>query len=102
MKFYLQIVKGPKIPEPIKLKERNIIGRGSEADITIVEKGISRKHLLIEVKVDKIYLTDLGSSNGTTIGDERLKPNEPYEFTTFFMPIMVGSSVSIQIQTTPF
>jgi hypothetical protein len=45
----------------------NIIGRGSESDLQLLDQGVSRKH--INVEYDGAYATvhDLGSTNGTTI-----------------------------------
>jgi hypothetical protein len=45
----------------------NVIGRGSESDLQLLDQGVSRKH--INVDYDGVYATvhDLGSTNGTTI-----------------------------------
>jgi hypothetical protein len=45
----------------------NIIGRGSESNLQLLDQGVSRKH--INVDYDGVYATvhDLGSTNGTTI-----------------------------------
>ena len=45
----------------------NVIGRGSESDLQLLDQGVSRKH--INVEYDGAYATvhDLGSTNGTTI-----------------------------------
>lgn len=41
--------------------------------------GISRLHASIRAVSKKVYVTDLGSSNGTWINGERIAPNKPYE-----------------------
>ena len=41
--------------------------------------GISRLHASLRVVSEKVYVTDLGSSNGTWINGERISPNKPYE-----------------------
>lgn len=45
----------------------NVIGRGSEADLQLLDQGISRRHL--DIQYDGSFATayDLGSTNGTTI-----------------------------------
>jgi len=45
----------------------NVIGRGSEADLQLLDQGISRRHL--DIQYDGTFATayDLGSTNGTTI-----------------------------------
>jgi len=53
--------------------EVTIIGRGSEADIVVPDTGISRKHIKLEVTEFGTILTDLGSTNGTYVEDQRVK-----------------------------
>jgi hypothetical protein len=48
------------------------LGRGTEVDIQIHDPGISRKHLSITVD-EKLIVTDLGSTNGTFLGTERVQ-----------------------------
>jgi hypothetical protein len=47
---------------------RTIIGRGSEADITVDDSGISRKHLEILWDGKHGQARDLGSTNGSKLG----------------------------------
>ena len=54
------------------LGERTVIGRGSEADITIDDTGISRKHLEIVWDGRRAEARDLGSTNGSTLNGARL------------------------------
>ena len=48
------------------------LGRGTEVDIQIHDPGISRKHLSITVN-EKVVVTDLNSTNGTFLGNERVQ-----------------------------
>ncbi len=86
------IFPGPKI----------IIGRGTDADLQIKEDSIGRKHLLIElVNKNKIMITDLGSVNGTYLGEDKIPPQTPTEFDTFFLPIFLGKKISIVLELIP-
>ncbi|GAA2750784.1 FhaA domain-containing protein [Amnibacterium kyonggiense] len=62
------------------LGERTVIGRGSEADITVDDPGISRRHLEIVWDGRRAEARDLGSTNGSTLNGARLThaalPNE--------------------------
>lgn len=49
------------------LKSRTIIGRGSEADITVDDSGISRKHVEILWNGSRAEVNDLGSTNGSQL-----------------------------------
>ena len=68
-----------------------MLGRGSNCDIVAVAPGISRQHLQIEFEDGQVYLTDLGSSNGTKVGDDQLEQKKRTLFETFFLPIAPGS-----------
>lgn len=49
------------------LKSRTIIGRGSDADITVDDTGISRKHVEILWDGTRAEVNDLGSTNGSQL-----------------------------------
>lgn len=51
---------------------RTIVGRGSEADITIDDTGISRKHLEILWDGHRAEARDLGSTNGSRLNGQPL------------------------------
>lgn len=48
-------------------KGRTVIGRGSEADITVNDSGTSRKHVEILWDGSHAQVTDLGSTNGSKL-----------------------------------
>jgi hypothetical protein len=50
----------------------NIIGRGTDSDLQLLDQGISRRHL--DVQFDGHYATayDLGSTNGTTVNGHEI------------------------------
>ncbi|BDZ48711.1 hypothetical protein GCM10025867_09520 [Frondihabitans sucicola] len=48
-------------------KGRTVIGRGSEADITVQDTGTSRKHVEILWDGTRAQATDLGSTNGSKL-----------------------------------
>jgi len=49
------------------VKARTVIGRGSDADITVADAGTSRKHVEILWDGERGMVRDLGSTNGSTI-----------------------------------
>jgi hypothetical protein len=51
---------------------RTVIGRGTDADITVEDTGISRKHLEILWNGQQAEARDLGSTNGSTLNGARL------------------------------
>jgi pSer/pThr/pTyr-binding forkhead associated (FHA) protein len=50
----------------------NIIGRGTDSDLQLLDQGISRRH--VDIQYDGHYATayDLGSTNGTTVNGHEI------------------------------
>jgi hypothetical protein len=77
------------ISEPIVLQpaKQIVLGRGGtdsdfQPDLDLspfaaVEKGVSRRHVMISRSEQTLTITDLGSANGTHLNGQRLQPNEP-------------------------
>ena len=53
-------------------KSRTVIGRGSEADITVDDSGTSRKHIEILWDGKRGQVNDLGSTNGSKLNGQPL------------------------------
>jgi hypothetical protein len=45
----------------------NVIGRGSESDLQLLDQGVSRRHVDIQYDGRRATVYDLGSTNGTTV-----------------------------------
>jgi hypothetical protein len=54
-------------------RARTVIGRGSEADITVEDTGISRRHLQITWDGVRAQVEDLGSTNGSQLNGQPVK-----------------------------
>ncbi|WP_460942348.1 FhaA domain-containing protein [Okibacterium endophyticum] len=54
-------------------KSRTVIGRGSDADITIDDSGTSRKHVEILWDGERAQVRDLGSTNGSELNGRRIQ-----------------------------
>ena len=50
-----------------------VIGRSAPADIIVAGSAVSRSHCKIELAGDKLRVTDLNSTNGTYIDNDRIK-----------------------------
>ena len=76
----LYILGGPDKGKSFAL-ERDLVtvGRGSESNIRVRDKSVSRRHLEIIRKGDKYFIKDLKSKNGTYVNDEQIKPEKPFE-----------------------
>jgi two-component system, cell cycle response regulator len=73
------------------------IGRGTEADIWVEDTGVSRRHARITCRSDgRYFVEDLGSTNGTFIGSQRvdlceIRPGDR---------IQIGPHVTLRFQIT--
>ncbi|MCP4148686.1 MAG: FHA domain-containing protein [bacterium] len=96
MKISLAVIKGARAGYIYHLdKPYVLIGRG-KVDLIIPDKEISRKHVAIEVRNDKIFLRDLGSTNGTQINSQKVSIIEVHDQTEF----KVGQT-TLMVITTP-
>ncbi len=75
-KISIAVIKGARAGFIYHLnKPYVLIGRG-KVDLIIPDKEVSRKHLAVEVRDDKIFLRDMGSTNGTFVNSERISISE--------------------------
>lgn len=83
----LHIIRSGQIL-PLNGPGEYIVGRVSEGqsilpDIdlepyTAYESGVSRLHARIRIEEHTMWITDLGSANGTRLNNEKLTPNQDY------------------------
>ena len=55
------------------MKGRTVIGRGSEADLTLDDSGASRRHAEVQWDGSRARVRDLGSTNGTQLNGAPVK-----------------------------
>lgn len=78
------------------------IGRGTENDLVLAYSNISRNHARITCQGQSYYVTDLGSANGTYLGDAKLEPNVP-KLWQWGRPLKIGDITInlIQVESQP-
>lgn len=93
----IEVLVGSEDPIIFPLKTSKVLlGSGENCDIILSSTGISRKHITITSEDDHFYVTDMGSTNGTFINEERLVPGRRVEFTSFF-PVRLGDNVLVSL-----
>ena len=50
----------------------HVLGRDPDVEIFLNSPGVSRRHALITISADRATIEDLGSKNGTFVGDQRV------------------------------
>ncbi|MCI0470341.1 MAG: zinc-ribbon domain-containing protein [Candidatus Aminicenantes bacterium] len=96
LKISIAVIKGARAGYIYHLdKPYVLMGRG-KVDLIIPDKEVSRKHLAIEVRSDKVFLRDLGSTNGTFIDGEKVSITEIHDQTEFKM-----GQTTLMLITTP-
>jgi predicted Zn finger-like uncharacterized protein len=94
-KLSLACIAGPEAGRIFEIdRARMVIGRAG-SDVLLNDPECSRQHAAIEVSDDKVFLVDLGSTNGTYVSDKRISQLELENRSEFD----VGSSTLMLIRT---
>jgi pSer/pThr/pTyr-binding forkhead associated (FHA) protein len=56
-----------------------VVGRDPGAAVVLRDQTVSRRHATLDRRGDRWTVTDLGSTNGTSVGGRRLAPQQPVE-----------------------
>lgn len=85
---------GPNVPsDEVYLTQAGLrIGRTGSNDLVLDSRAVSREHALLSLRDGVVYITDLNSSGGTWVGDQRLTPQAAHE-------LRIGESVRIDAYT---
>ena len=53
-------------------KDETVLGRSDDADLRLIDDGVSRRHAAVILEGDQVMLKDLGSANGTFCNGSRI------------------------------
>ena len=83
----LQIVDGPNAGQSVPLgSDPILLGRGTDAAIRLDDDYVSTRHARFATNGEQWFVEDLGSTNGTYIGKQRV---------TSPVPVAIGTSVRL-------
>lgn len=86
----LQVVSGPNTGQSVPLGDQPILlGRGTDAAIRLDDDYVSTRHARFATNGDQWFVEDLGSTNGTYLGTQRVTS-----------PIPVGMGMQVRLGKT--
>lgn len=98
----IRILNGQSAGHIYQLKPgKNRIGRSTDCDIQINEPGISKEHATIDVLSDKVFITDLRSSNGTFLNGIKLQNGLIKPGDKFSMHNILFDFVAVEVKRAP-
>lgn len=77
-------VESPGVkPQALQVGQQSVIGTSSDCDVVLKSNAVSRRHLRVSWNQsgNMLQVEDLGSTNGSWIGDVRLEPGVPFAVT---------------------
>lgn len=72
MAIWVRVTEGPGAGQEVEVGEGLVVGRDADADLTIEDPGVSRRHLRLRAEGVTAIVEDLDSSNGTYVNGEQI------------------------------
>jgi len=86
----LQVVSGPNAGQSVPLSDKPILlGRGTDAAIRLDDDYVSTRHARFATNGEQWFVEDLGSTNGTYLGSQRITS-----------PIPIGLGIAVRLGKT--
>ena len=70
--FFLIRGDDPAGSDRTEIREPTLVGRGDDAALKVTEGHPSRRHAMLTLDADGLWVEDLGSANGTTVNGQRI------------------------------
>lgn len=87
----LVIIDGPNQGQSVPLgSEPILLGRGTDAAIRLNDDYVSTRHTRFVTNGDQWFVEDVGSTNGTYIGNQRVTSPEPI---AIGVPVRLGKTI---------
>jgi two-component system cell cycle response regulator len=68
----LMVLNGDRVGMLVPLDAAVVLGRGLDVDVYLIDPSLSRRHARFFREGDQVCVEDLGSTNGTFVGSERI------------------------------
>ncbi len=88
---HLHVVEGPNAGQSVPLGDGPVLlGRGTDAAIRLDDDYVSTRHARFATNGEQWFVEDLGSTNGTYLGSQRITAPVPIEIGT---PVRLGKTI---------
>ena len=78
--MYLRVMQGPEQGRVFPLSQGiTTFGRSSDNNVVLTDSTVSRHHARVELRGEHLFLTDLGTSNGTNVNSQRVSASHPLQ-----------------------
>jgi len=92
--------RGPVVPIPFEVIPEVIVGRDPTNPVFVDDAGVSREHARIEQRGNALWVSDLGSRNGTWVNAERVAAHGAPAF--LGSVIRVGRTLMVVANVAPY
>ena len=79
LKAQISMEGKPTVYSQWKIEDRLVVGRGKSCDIQVEDSRVSTMHFALERIGNRIYITDLKSTNGSSVNKVKLQPGQRIE-----------------------
>ncbi|MFN3267021.1 MAG: FHA domain-containing protein [Deinococcales bacterium] len=62
----LRFADGREVP----VSQQMLVGRAQDCDLVLLDPSVSSRHALLEYSAGQLFVTDLGSTNGTFVAGQ--------------------------------
>jgi pSer/pThr/pTyr-binding forkhead associated (FHA) protein len=93
----VRVTAGPGEGAEVVLTEFDrpyVVGRMASADLNVDDPDLSRRHVELIRRAERLLVRDLGSKNGSALGERRLRPEEETPWPRL-EPLRIGGSTLV-------
>ncbi|XID74790.1 FHA domain-containing protein [Alkanindiges sp. WGS2144] len=76
MTWKIKAIAGPFVGQEVIIDQDKVIGRDQSVDIVLQGGHISRRHAVLSVQDEALWIRDLNSSNGTFVNGQRINEQQ--------------------------
>ncbi len=96
IRLKMRLLTGEVVEYSVR-KSHFLIGRARDCDVVTPFDGFSRRHCEVEFTTEGIFVTDLGSTNGVLIDEERIPPHVRTPYLPSLL-LSIGGAIEVSFE----